>query len=169
MFLLVGLGNPGRKYKNTRHNVGFQFVDQLSKKKWEKSKNALYRWETIADQEVKLLKPQTFMNKSGRAVAYAAEKHGLDPSQIIVVHDEADLPMGNFKESWNRGSAGHKGVQSVIDKLGSKSFGRIRIGVGPNNIPLSDFVLEKMKPEEKLKIQEVISDIDIEEILKRRL
>lgn len=149
MNLLVGLGNPGSRYEDTRHNVGFWFVDRLAEnKEWKESKGAqaLYTWLDGTE----LFKPQTFMNESGKSVAYAVKKHELEPDRVTVVHDEADLPLGEFKVSRNRGGAGHKGVRSIIDALGTKRFTRLRIGVGRSDtIPLGAFVLKKMTKTEK--------------------
>ncbi len=138
MILIVGLGNPGKKYKNTRHNIGFRIIDALNKK--------------ISNQEVVLFKPSTFMNNSGQAVK--KKVNNLSPENLIVVHDDIDLPLGTVRVSKNKSSAGHKGVQSIIEQLGTQQFTRIRIGIQPpNGKPQNTdkFVLKKFdKQEEKI-------------------
>jgi PTH1 family peptidyl-tRNA hydrolase len=128
MHLLVALGNPGKKYEKTRHNVAWIVVDQLfGADDWETSSQgqALFKREENFD----VIKPQTFMNKSGESVRFFVKKKNLEPHQIIVMHDDIDLPIGSMKISKSRGSGGHNGVQSVANHLGSKDFIRIRIGV----------------------------------------
>jgi len=158
MKLIVGLGNPGEKYKKTRHNLGFLMVDYLAAgNKWEKSKKAdcLYLKKQIGLEEVKLIKPLTFMNNSGKTVNYIQKKHCLKPKDILVIHDDIDLPLGEIKIQKGRGSAGHKGVQSVINQLGAKDFIRMRIGIKPISqetiINTEKFVLQKFtESEEKI-------------------
>ena len=133
MHYLVGLGNPGEKYKNTRHNVGWLMVESLLKEKGlpglvESSKYAGRISEgMLAGEELTSLLPNTFMNKSGSAVAKLVPKEEVD--RLIVVHDDVDLPIGEMKMAVDRGAGGHNGIQSIIDSLGSKEFIRIRIGV----------------------------------------
>lgn len=153
MKLIVGLGNPGPKFKNTRHNVGFRMVDHLADgKEWRESKKAraLYSWDTVGGGKVEFMKPLTFMNDSGSSVACAKRKHPeLRSEDLLVVHDDLDLEPGQWKLQFDRSSAGHKGVQSVIDALGTKEFWRLRIGIGrpPTGKSGDQFVLEK--PSEK--------------------
>ena len=146
MFLIVGLGNPGKKYARTRHNAGWLILDYAwPKAKWQKSKSATaaYYQTTIADQPAELFKPLTFMNNSGQAVLIAAKKHRLAPSHIIVVHDDKDIPLGQFKIQTNRGDAGHNGVKSIIAHLKTKSFVRIRVGIKPStDLPTGQLVLK---------------------------
>jgi PTH1 family peptidyl-tRNA hydrolase len=147
MILITGLGNPGQKYKGTRHNVGFEVIERLAKEndfpefKPFKKADSLISEKMIFGEKITLLKPQTFMNNSGLAIKkYLKNKEG----QLWVVHDEADINLGEIKISENRGSAGHKGVQSIIDNIGSKNFIRFRIGIGPKE-DLENFVLKKFK------------------------
>lgn len=135
MILIVGLGNPGRKYEKTRHNIGFQAINYL------KSLNL---------KGVILAKPKTFMNLSGKAVKSLIAKYKISPTRakrsakekdlssslanLWVIHDDIDLPLGKFKIQKNRGSAGHKGVQSIINELGTKDFWRVRIGICPPSL-----------------------------------
>ena len=149
MVLIVGLGNPGKKYKMTRHNVGFWVIDELSKIKKE-------GWI--------LVKPQTFMNESGKAVKKIIENLKLKIENLIVIHDDIDLLLGKMRIVKNRGAAGHKGVESVIKELGTKNFVRFRIGIKPlsktikpfNHLTIESFVLQKFTKEEEKIVKEVI-------------
>jgi len=139
MKLIVGLGNPGSKYENTRHNVGFMVIDYLTKN------------EQIDSTKAKLFKPQTFMNNSGPEVKKTADYYKVKPENILVIHDDIDLPLGEIKVQQGHGSAGHKGVQSIIDALGTNDFVRIRIGIRPEQLTMDTekFVLEKFTSEEQ--------------------
>ena len=134
MILIVGLGNPEDKYKYTRHNTGFIILDDILRDiDWRKSNkaNALFYRDVVNEKEIEYLKPETFMNNSGTAVLYAATKHKIKPDHIIVIYDDIDLPLGTIKISFNRSSGGHNGVDSIIRKIKSKEFIRIRIGITP--------------------------------------
>jgi len=115
--LIIGLGNPGEEYINTRHNIGFIFIDQLSKQ----LKSSSFKYE----------KSQAFMNKSGEAVLALSKFYKIKPENILVVHDDIDILWSNFKFSFSRSSAGHKGVESIIKALKTKNFWRLRIGIQP--------------------------------------
>jgi len=169
-YLVVGLGNPGKKYARTRHNAGWLVLDYAwPKAKWQKSKNtaaACYQTE-MAGQPVELLKPLSFMNNSGQSVATAAKKHQIPPTHIIVVHDDKDIALGQIKIQTNRGDAGHNGVRSVIAHLKTKSFVRIRVGIKPlgqqNGLPAEHLVLKNFSAADlkvikalSLKIKEAI-------------
>jgi len=161
MKLIVGLGNPGSKYIKTRHNIGFMVLDVLAEgEEWKENKkaNCLYLKKQINSEEVELVKPLTFMNNSGKAVNYIKQKHYIKPEDILVIHDDIDLPLGEIKIQQNRSSAGHKGVQSIIDALGTKDFVRMRIGIRPEQLTqeTEDFVLEKFTPQEQEIIEEKI-------------
>lgn len=150
MILVVGLGNPGEKYKYTRHNVGFITLDNiLGNDSWMKSikANTLYFKNFIGKTEVEYLKPETFMNNSGSAVLYAKNKHKIKPENIIAIYDDIDLPFGQIKISFNRSSGGHKGIESIIKKIKSKNFIRIRVGITPTT-PMGK--LKKPVGEEKM-------------------
>ena len=116
MIAIFGLGNPGEKFKKTRHNLGFLILDKLQENggfsDWQKNKAGIcfYSWGVIAGQKIELIKPLTFMNDSGRTVAYVAKKHEINPEKIYIVHDDIDLSLGKIKISKSRGAAGHKGV-----------------------------------------------------------
>ncbi|MDP2789467.1 MAG: aminoacyl-tRNA hydrolase [bacterium] len=135
MKLVVGLGNPGEEYENTRHNTGWVVLDFMLGKKieWKESSGtkALFYKDSISGKPVEYLKPTTFMNKSGNAVLYAKDKHKVPLKDIIVIHDDIDLPLGKMKISFNRSSGGHNGLGSVIKSLKSEEFLRIRVGIAP--------------------------------------
>ncbi len=133
MILLVGLGNPGDKYIRTRHNIGFMAVDEIADAFSlgpEKSKHqSLMREGTIGTEKVIVLKPQTYMNESGRAVAAVAQFYKLDPAEIIVFHDELDLAPGKLRTKLGGGHAGHNGLRSIHAHIG-ESYRRVRLGIG---------------------------------------
>lgn len=182
MFLIVGLGNPGDEYARTRHNAGFILLDEiLNGDKWDfiSGANSYFCKTKISGHDVEFLKPQTHMNNSGMAVAYMAKKNEIDGKKIIVVHDEIDLPLGDYKTSFGSGSAGHNGVESITSALGTKDYYRIRVGVSPvdeeGNIrrPVQgeqgDFVLKnfsKVDLEKVIALSESIKK-EIEEIIKK--
>ncbi len=136
MMLIVGLGNPGEEYKISRHNTGFIVLDYvLGKVEWKQSAGtkALFYKDSVNKKEVEYFKPTTFMNNSGVAVCYAQTKHKIKSQNIIVIYDDIDLPLGSLKISFNRSSGGHNGIESVIKKIKSKEFIRIRVGISPKN------------------------------------
>jgi peptidyl-tRNA hydrolase, PTH1 family len=150
MILIVGLGNPGPKYQNTRHNIGSRIIDEL---------------ESLSLPNVILAKPATFMNESGKAVKRLTKNYKLKTGDLIVVHDDIDLALGTIKIAKNRGSAGHKGVESIIKELGTKDFNRIRIGIcpgagKPENV--ERFVLQNFTKQEEKTLKEVIKKIILE-------
>lgn len=155
--LIIGLGNPGRKYKKTRHNVGFIVVDKLKEEnnfpKFKIDKKLQTEvTEKIEDNKKTILaKPQTFMNSSGVAVKSILNFYGIQPTALIIVHDELDLPIGEIKLSQNKGSAGHNGIKSIVQHIGTQDFIRIRIGIKPNfEIEnAKSFVLKKFSKEEE--------------------
>ncbi len=181
--IIFGLGNPGEKYAQTRHNVGFMFLDSLQADwnlpefKFNKKFNAelsennlslLERILTKKEEKFILAKPQTFMNRSGEAVCRIANFYKQPPEKIIVTHDDLDLTIGNYKISTNSSSAGHNGVQSIIDCLGTKNFIRLRIGIElkegrlSRKIPGQKFVLQKFSEEETKILQTVFRKIKTE-------
>lgn len=141
--MVVGLGNPGRSYARTRHNAGFLVADELAsryKGSWRKKKNAELSTIDLATGEATLLKPQTFMNNSGAAVApYKNE-------DLIIVHDDLDLPLGDVRVKVGGGAGGHNGLRSIIGRIGP-DFIRVRIGIGrpPIGVTVTDFVLSRME------------------------
>lgn len=133
MKLVVGLGNPGERYKNNRHNAGFIILDAfVAQKVLNWSTNKKLHSEVCVDKEddLILLKPQTFMNNSGRAVCEALAYYSTDTSDLLVIHDDVDLEPLQFRVSRNSSSAGHHGVQDIVDKIDTQDFTRIRVGVG---------------------------------------
>lgn len=155
MYLIVGLGNPGRQYENTRHNLGFRVLDLLvGNESWENK----YDSQFLKLDDVILAKPQLFMNNSGKAVAHILKFYPA--AQLIVAHDEMDLPLGAIRVQKNVSSAGHNGVQSIIDELGTKDFIRLRIGIdNPElrmNTPGEDFILQKFAQDEEKIVIEVL-------------
>lgn len=162
MKLIVGLGNPGKKYEKTRHNVGFMVLDALAEGgHWGSSKSvkAEYIKTSIDGQNVELFKPQTFMNESGSAVATAANKNGVSPVDILVIHDDIDVPLGEVKIQSDRGAAGHNGIKSIIQHLGTQDFTRVRVGIKPSRQKgdTSKFVLGRFGIFEKGKLKSGIS------------
>jgi PTH1 family peptidyl-tRNA hydrolase len=160
MYLIVGLGNPGTKYENTRHNLGFKVLDlltgrqSLGKNGWENK----YDSQFLKLDDVILAKSQTFMNDSGKAVAQILKYY--PQYQLILVHDELDLELGSIRVQKNASSAGHNGVQSVIDEIGSQDFVRIRLGINNpatrGEVPGDAYVLQNFNPEEQPFVTEIL-------------
>lgn len=149
MYLLVGLGNPGAKYQNNRHNIGFLVLDEIASagtNDYREKFQGLYTEHRTEGGKVGLLKPMTYMNESGRSVAKAAKFYKIPPENIIVFHDELDLKAGEIRTKFGGGTAGHNGLKSIKAHLGTPDFHRIRIGIGHpgdknqvSNYVLSDF------------------------------
>jgi PTH1 family peptidyl-tRNA hydrolase len=157
LFLIVGLGNPGKSYSEHRHNIGFRVVDGLAghyRLSWEvKGRHkfaATFASGSLEDSRVLLVKPQTFMNLSGEAVAAVGSFYKVPVERIAVVHDDIDLALGRVQIKRGGGHGGHRGVQSVMEVLGDADFVRVRIGVNrpPEGQQASDYVLEAFSPEE---------------------
>jgi PTH1 family peptidyl-tRNA hydrolase len=163
--LIVGLGNPGKQYATTRHNIGFAALDcflknqQAARWKMMPKLNAEMTQIQVNDQTIGLVKPQTFMNESGRAVQAVLAYYHIPLNNLILVYDDLDLPFGRIKINRNSGSGGHKGVQSVIDRLGTKDFLRLRLGIGSTRkqrIPAEQYVLKRFSLSEKLRLNSVL-------------
>ncbi|MCD6025603.1 MAG: pth [Solimicrobium sp.] len=165
--LIVGLGNPGLEYQLTRHNAGFWLVDNLTNSlpycslKRDVRMNALIAKVTIANQEVWLLEPQTYMNRSGLSVGALARFFKIGPDEILVVHDELDIDPGIAKLKKGGSSGGHNGLKDITSALGTQDYWRLRIGIGhPRNLRLQqavvDFVLHRPRKEEQALIDEAI-------------
>lgn len=175
MNLIVGLGNPGEKYKNTRHNAGFQAIDQIAEAfqfpKFFLQSNVKISKGKINQKEIILAKPEMFMNNSGKAIKSLFLKYKIrSVKNIIIIHDDIDIPLGEFKIQENRGSGGHKGVQSAIDAFGAKDFKRIRIGICPQTGKPKEterFVLQKFAKREEEILKIIMPEITkrIEEII----
>jgi len=160
MKLIIGLGNPGPEYKNTRHNVGFRILDEiklqglfeLSEFKTEKNFKAEVSSGTFGAEKIVLAKPQTFMNESGQAVKALKTFYKIKPKEIIIIQDDLDLPIGRIRISTESSSAGHKGIDSIIKNLKTKEFIRIRVGIAnelKEILPAEKFVLQKFSQEDE--------------------
>jgi len=161
--LIVGLGNPGREYETTRHNAGFWWVDELVRRhsanfKADAKFHGLVAKANLHGHEVHLLKPQTFMNVSGRAVGTLAQFYKIAPEQILVVHDELDLPPGGAKLKLGGGHGGHNGLKDIIAHLGTKEFWRLRVGIGHpgERAEVVNYVLNAPRKEEQVLIDEAM-------------
>lgn len=161
MYLIAGLGNPGKKYEHTRHNVGFDVIDLLSERcaipvKTKKFK-ALSGVGTIGDEKVILLQPQTYMNLSGEAIRAAAEYYGIEPDHVIVICDDIHLELGTLRLRPSGSAGGHHGLENIILELASDGFVRCRIGVGlqPETIDRITFVLSHFTKDERAVLDEV--------------
>lgn len=177
MKIIVGLGNPGDKYKNTRHNAGFMALDALAEKleiKFKASKK--FNAETAEAGNMMLVKPQGYMNVSGRAVSGILSYYKLLPKKLgllksrdadlsellIVVHDDLDIELGKYKEAVDSRSAGHNGVQSIIDHLKTKNFRRLRLGIKTSrleNVPAEKYVLENFNADEMDSMRSTIYEV----------
>ncbi|KKW41553.1 MAG: Peptidyl-tRNA hydrolase [Candidatus Magasanikbacteria bacterium GW2011_GWA2_56_11] len=176
MKLVVGLGNPGKKYAKTRHNAGFMALDSVRDKlavqtelsPWELSSkfNAQISAGTLDQKKILLVKPMTYMNASGESVQLVAHFYGLTPADIVVVHDDKDLPLGTVRVQKDRSHAGHNGVRSVIEHLGTKDFLRVRIGIASQgHLSAADtakFVLNKFSLFERTAAQKTVESAAME-------
>lgn len=165
MFLIAGLGNPGDKYTGTRHNLGFGVIDELRRKmdlpQFESDKK--FKSEITKNSGLILVKPLTFMNMSGMAIAPIAQYFKIAPEEVIIIHDELDLPLGHIKIRMGGSDAGHHGIESIIKLLGSEQFIRVRLGIGNwhavsgehkhASFNAEKFVVEKFLPNEKSKVK----------------
>ena len=151
MKLLVGLGNPGKEYINTRHNIGFMVLDHFTATtEWKSKWNALYTEININSEKILLIKPQTYMNLSGNALIEFVNFYKINLEDILVIHDDLDLPVGSYRLKINSSSGGHNGIKSIIERLGSNSFARLKIGIGNSKqIDTKDYVLGKFTKEEQ--------------------
>lgn len=168
MKLLVGLGNPGDKYTGVRHNLGFMVLDAVAKRKdlGDFSLEEKFKSEVLKNGELILAKPQTYMNNSGMAVRVLSDEFMVHGEDIIIIHDELDLPLGKIKVRIGGAAAGHHGVESIIKTLGTDQFIRIRLGIGNLKTKSSEhkgasvsaekFVLEPFMPNEKSKVKHML-------------
>ncbi|MBS6045157.1 aminoacyl-tRNA hydrolase [Neisseria sp. HMSC064F04] len=162
--MIVGLGNPGAEYEQTRHNAGFWFIDELAWQykatlKEEKKFFGSVARISISGSDLWLLKPATFMNRSGQAVAALAQFYKIKPEEILVVHDELDIPCGRIKFKLGGGNGGHNGLKDIQARLGTPDFYRLRLGIdhpGDRNLVVG-YVLNKPSPEHRQQIDEAIN------------
>lgn len=160
MWVIVGLGNPGSRYSRTRHNVGFLVIDGIAEKYGLDLKpkvQYIIGKGSIEDDNIILLEPLTFMNRSGLAVRDVLRRSGIPTTNLIVVHDDIDMETGRLKIRKNGSSGGHKGIESIIQDIGTKEFIRVKLGVGrEKGIPVEDYVLSKFRKDEALLIKDAI-------------
>jgi PTH1 family peptidyl-tRNA hydrolase len=160
--LIVGLGNPGAKYADNRHNVGFRCVERLAAAHRlsfsRRQKRALVALGTVGQRSVILAKPRTFMNKSGYPVATLVNFYRVPMGRVLVVYDDLDLPLGTTRMRPSGGAGGHRGMRSVISQLGNQGFPRLRIGIGrpPGRMEPADYVLQDFGPDEEPLLEETL-------------
>ena len=170
--LIVGLGNPGREHTHNRHNIGFICLNRFARKhgiRWDRRQaRARVGSGKVADKEVVLAKPLTFMNRSGESVGQLVKKLRVSLDNLIVVHDDLDLPLGKIRIRPRGSSAGHKGIESIMAHLGSQEFARIRVGIGrpparegtrATEAEIIDYVLSDFTPEEQRLMRQVTSQV----------
>lgn len=169
MKLIIGLGNPGEKYDNTRHNLGFRVVDLLTENSADAFKlDKKLKSEILKDGDNIFVKPQTFMNNSGMGVKLVVDYFKVPLSDVILIHDELDLPLGKIKIRLGGGGSGHHGVESVIEALGSPDFTRVRLGIGNihsiggeragKHFDANKFVVEDFTPQEKNTVKTMLAE-----------
>lgn len=162
MKLIVGLGNPGKEYENTRHNIGFMVLDDYANKKkltFTKSKDGgLYIKTCIENEEVILLKPQKYINLSGEVVIKFVKYYKINIDDILIINDDLDIELGKYKLKYKGSSGGHNGLKNIELHLGTQQYKRLKIGISNNKLlDTKDYVLGKLSSDEKLKLQTVIN------------
>ena len=159
--IIAGLGNPGEEYAQTRHNAGFKAIDELARQAnvtyWKNQAGAEIASIKVNDaeaedgkREVILVKPQSYMNTSGGPISKLCAQYKVNVEELLVIHDELDIPAGDVRIKVGGGHAGHNGLRSIIDKMGSRDFSRVRVGIGnpPGRMPVADFVLKQLRSRE---------------------
>ena len=159
--MIAGLGNPGDEYAQTRHNAGFKAIDELARQAnvtyWKNQAGAEVASIQVNDaeaeggkREVILVKPQSYMNTSGGPISKLCAQYKVNVEELLVIHDELDIPAGDVRIKVGGGHAGHNGLRSIIDKMGSRDFSRVRVGIGnpPGRMPVADFVLKQLRSRE---------------------
>lgn len=159
--MVAGLGNPGDEYAQTRHNAGFKAIDELARQAnvtyWKNRAGAEVASIQVNDaeaeggkREVILVKPQSYMNTSGGPISKLCAQYKVSVEELLVIHDELDIPAGDVRIKVGGGHAGHNGLRSIIDKMGSRDFSRVRVGIGnpPGRMPVADFVLKQLRSRE---------------------
>ena len=162
-WLIVCLGNPGKQYENTRHNIGFMTADELERREGVKVNKLKYRALTgemkLGGERVLVMKPQTYMNLSGEAVKLAGAFYKIPPERVIVISDDVSLPLGKLRIRANGSAGGHNGLKNIIAHLGTDAFPRIKVGVGAPNHPeheMVDWVIGNFTPAEKKVVAEAV-------------
>jgi PTH1 family peptidyl-tRNA hydrolase len=162
MYLIVGLGNPGKDYAGSRHNLGFQVVEALSQQ-INAARPKQKHWSLIAETSYKsrklmLTQPLTYMNLSGRAVKELMRNFRVDIDRLLVIYDDLDLPAGTIRLRGRGGSAGHRGLQSIIDALGTSDFPRLRVGIGraPEGMEPADYVLLPVEGQDRILLEQAV-------------
>lgn len=160
--LVVGLGNPGIKYKNSKHNIGFMAIDHYAKNNQLSMKvKTSFNAEIAEKGDLILVKPLTFMNLSGIAVRKIIDFYQIDIDQILVIYDDVDLPFGKLRLRYQGGAGGHNGIKSIIEHLGSQKFNRIRFGIDKSDkMDMKDYVLSKFSKVELKELEDILIDID---------
>ncbi len=164
MFLVVGLGNPGEEFACTRHNLGFLVVDEIVRKfavSFRITRSKALMADVYRDEKRTLLaKPQTFMNHSGESVKTITDWFSLNSSSLLVIHDDMDIPFGELRFKEGGGSGGHKGIESIVEHLGTKDFKRLRVGIGrpPGRKDPTEFVLEPFTNSEREELETIIEN-----------
>ena len=167
MKLIIGLGNPGKKYEGTRHNVGFDIIDELAKnlecEDWKASEKFFAEISESSNEkeQILLVKPSTYMNHSGKSVSALVNFYKLDPANdILICYDDKDMLFGKLRERREGSSGGHNGIKSITDCIGTDAFHRLKFGVGheDQNIPTDAFVLQKFTKEEMAELPQLINE-----------
>ncbi len=163
--LWLGLGNPGKKYRGTRHNIGMAMIDFFLERFGGSSRGRARlgeMWETtVHGEKVVLVKPKTYMNLSGRAARWALQETGVSPDAMVVFHDDMDLDVGRIKLKWKGGDAGHKGIRSIMETLQTDAFFRVRVGIGrpPEGLEAAEYVLSSFEREERETVGEAMARV----------
>ena len=161
MKLIIGLGNPGKEYENTRHNIGYMVIDEFLKSldttfTWQNKFNSLYTTINVKEEKVILVKPTTYMNLSGEAVQKFVNFYKIALSDLLVIQDDLDLPLSKYRLKINSNSGGHNGIKNIIANLGTNAFLRLKIGISKNNlIDTKDYVLGHFNSEELELLKEI--------------
>ncbi|MGJ7923172.1 aminoacyl-tRNA hydrolase [Neobacillus sp. LXY-4] len=162
MKLIVGLGNPGKQYENTRHNIGFKVIDKLSEQlgiQLDQAKHkGIYGMATIGGEKICLLKPLTYMNLSGESIRAVMDYYQIETEEVVVIYDDLDLPVGRIRLRQKGSAGGHNGIKSTIAHLGTENFNRIRVGIDrpKNGMKVTDYVLGRFTKEEEIAMADVI-------------
>jgi len=161
LWLIAGLGNPGSRYEKTRHNAGFLVIEELVERlqlEFKEKEDFKISKGSLGDEKIILLEPLTFMNRSGVAVRKIMQKSNVSPERLIVIHDDLDLECGNLKIRKKGSSGGHKGIESIIQNIGTREFIRVKIGIGRDPfVPTEKYVLSRFRKDEMPMIKETIA------------